>query len=158
MLEVRNLPRAALPQPAPSPTELIETTIDSQRGGMVWRRAFPGTLDQIPHARHMVRFLLGDCPRRDDAELIASELAGNAVRHTWSGHDQGTFVVEVSRTGQVVTVAVYDRGRGGTPRFGTRCEAVAEFGRGLAIVVALADQVGYEGSGEHGHRVWARLS
>ncbi|WP_181871349.1 ATP-binding protein [Sphaerisporangium album] len=136
----------------------IDAMNDFQGGGMIWRRAFTGTPDQIPHARQLVRVLLADCPRRDDAELIASELAGNAVRHTRSGHAGGEFVVEVARSGQAVTVAVYDSGSDGTPRFGTPCPTGDEYGRGLSIVVALADEVGYEAFRERGHRIWAHLT
>ncbi|MEU4511987.1 ATP-binding protein [Nonomuraea wenchangensis] len=137
--------------------ELIEAMIDLGPGGLIWRRTFPGTEDQVPQARHFARYLLADSSRRDDAELVVAELTTNAIRHTGSGRSRGTFIVELARTTVAVTVAVYDCGWGGVPRFGLRCRTHAERGRGLAIVAAVADEVGHEGDDQVGHRVWATL-
>ncbi|MGN9782532.1 ATP-binding protein [Nonomuraea sp. ZG12] len=137
--------------------EHIDAMIDLHPGGLTWRRTFPGTLDQIPYARHFTRYLLAESDHRHDAELITGELAANAVRHTTSGRSNGTFIVEISRTTATTTIGVYDYGRGGVPRFGRLFGIDAEHGRGLAIVAALADQFGYEGDEEIGHRVWARM-
>ncbi|MGW6501768.1 ATP-binding protein [Nonomuraea angiospora] len=131
--------------------------IDLNPGGLAWRRTFPGTPDQLRHARHFVRYLLADSQCQDDAELIVAERAANAVQHTSSGHPHGTFIVEITRTTATVTVAVYDCGWGGTPRFGVRGRAYAERGRGLAVVASIADQIDYEGNDEVGHKVWARI-
>ncbi|MFC4585421.1 ATP-binding protein [Sphaerisporangium corydalis] len=136
--------------------------------GLVWSRAFPGRLDQAAHARRFVRFLLEDTPCADDAELIVSELAGNALRHTRSGTEGGSFLVEVTlarppgtpgvreRGGYVgVLISVHDDGGGGVPRLldhGT--PPGAENGRGLAIVTALATRVGFQGAPTLGHTVW----
>ncbi len=139
--------------------ELINTMIDLHPGGLTWRRTFPGTLDQIPQARRFVRFLLADSPTQEDAELIASELSTNAIRHTSSGGPHGTFIVEVTRTVTTVRIAVYDSGWGGIPKFAkhpTR-RPTTESGRGLAIVSALATETGYEGTDDIGHMVWATL-
>jgi hypothetical protein len=65
-------------QPCHVKRELVEAMIDLHPGGMVWRRTFPGTFDQIPAARHFTRFLLLDSPCRDDAEQIVAELADQA--------------------------------------------------------------------------------
>jgi serine/threonine-protein kinase RsbW len=137
--------------------ELVEAMIDLPPATMLWRRIFPGTADQVPQARHFTRFLLADAPCRDDAELIVSELTGNAVRHTSSAEKGGTFILEISRTVEAVRLAVYDCGWGGIPRFAVRCRTDAECGRGLAIVTALADAVGHEGSDDVGHMVWATM-
>jgi len=152
--------RGQATSPDPSGTVLrehIDAMIDLHPGGLTWRRAFPGTLDQIPHTRRFARYLLADSDHRHDAELIAGELAANAVRHTASGQPHGTFIVEIARTTTTITIAVYDCGWGGVPRFGRLFGIDAEYGRGLAIVAALADEVGYEGDEEVGHRVWARM-
>jgi serine/threonine-protein kinase RsbW len=138
-------------------SELVEAMIDLPPAAMLWRRIFPGTPDQVPQARHFTRFLLADAPCRDDAELIVSELTGNAVRHTSSAEKGGTFILEISRTAEAVRIAVYDCGWGGIPRFAARCRTDAECGRGLAIVTALADAAGYKGSDDVGHMVWATL-
>ncbi|MEU6712775.1 ATP-binding protein [Nonomuraea sp. NPDC046802] len=135
----------------------VNAMIELTPGGLAWRRGFPGTLDQVAEARYFARFLLADSARKDDAELIVTELAANAVQHTSSGHLYGTFIVEITRTTTVITIAVNDCGWGGTPHFGVRCSGNAQHGRGLTLVAALADQVGYDGDDESGHRVWARL-
>jgi hypothetical protein len=71
--------------------------------------------------------------------------------------EQRPFIVELTRTTATITLAVYDCGWGGVPRFGARCRTNAEHGRGLAIVAALADQAGYDGDDAIGHRVWAKI-
>jgi len=144
-------------QPCPVKPELVDAMIDLYPGGLVWRRTFPGSHDQIPLARHFARFLLADSARQDDAEQIVAELAANAVQHSSSGRSQGTFIVEFARTTSTITIAVYDCGWGGTPRFGRQCRTNAERGRGLAVVAALADQIGYDGDDAIGHRVWAKI-
>ncbi|MFI7703260.1 ATP-binding protein [Nonomuraea sp. NPDC049480] len=144
-------------QPTTVQRELIDAMIDLHPGGLTWRRTFPGAPDQIPHARHFTRYLLVDSPCQDDAELIVAELATNAVLHTGSGRSNGTFIVEISRTTTTITVAVYDCGWGGIPRFDLPCRTSAKRGRGLAIVAAVADQIGYEGNDEVGHKIWARI-
>jgi serine/threonine-protein kinase RsbW len=141
------------------PPELVAAMIELQPGGLVWRRVFAGTADQVPEARRFIRYLLADAdePLRQDAELIVSELAGNAVRHTSSGGRHGTFIVEMTRTVEQIRVAVYDCGWGGVPKL-TPCRTGADCGRGLAIVAELADATGYEGSDDVGHVVWATLT
>lgn len=145
------------PPAAPIPREHVEATIDLHPGGLTWRRTFRGTLDQIPHARHFVRYLLADSPCQDEAEQIVAELGANALRHTASNQPCGTFIVAITWTITAVTVAVYDCGWSGVPQFGRRCRTDAEDGRGLAIVATLADEVGCEGGDESGHRVWATI-
>ncbi|MGP3918667.1 ATP-binding protein [Nonomuraea sp. 10N515B] len=137
--------------------ELVDAMIELEPGGMTWRRTFAGAPDQIPQARHFTRYLLADDPCQDDAELIISELAANALKHTSSGLPRGTFIAEITRTTSAVTLAVYDCGWGGVPRLGLPHRIGAEEGRGLALVSAIADSVGYEGDEEVGHKVWATI-
>ncbi|MEU7829120.1 MULTISPECIES: ATP-binding protein [unclassified Nonomuraea] len=156
------IPRQRDQDPSAGPShpvlrEHIDAMIDLHPGGLNWRRTFPGTPDQIPHARHFARYLLADAPCRDDAEQIVAELAANALQHTSSGSPRGTFIVEITRTTAMITVAVYDCGWGGRPHFGAAFRTDAERGRGLALVAAIADQVGCEGEKEVGHRVWAKI-
>ncbi|MER5423731.1 ATP-binding protein [Streptosporangium roseum] len=140
--------------------ELIDAMLRLFPSGLTWRRTFPGRPDQIPQARHFVRFLLTDAPCRDDAEQIVAELAGNAVSHTASGDPHGTFIVEVLRRPATIRITVYDHGRGGTPRFdrGGHAGPLDEHGRGLALVAALASEVGCRGTRAVGHAVWAQFS
>lgn len=50
------------------------------------RRMFPGHADQIAHARDFTRRALGACPVLDEAILLVSELASNAIEHTATGN------------------------------------------------------------------------
>ncbi|MFC4586810.1 ATP-binding protein [Sphaerisporangium corydalis] len=102
--------------------------------GLVWRRVFTGTLDQVPQARRFVRFLLKDIACVDVAELVVSELAGNALCHTRSGHPGGWFMVEVvlgAGNGRGdgpadVLITVHDCGGGGIPRLAGPSRTAAE--------------------------------
>ncbi|MEU9884170.1 ATP-binding protein [Sphaerisporangium sp. NPDC051011] len=148
---------------------------------LIWRRAFPGTPDQASEARKFVRVLLGGTAFASDSELIVGELAGNAIRHTASGKPGGHFTVEIAfrssrrrpASGPVraasVLLTVYDLGGGNVPRirdddrrrvpYGAEEDLpIDENGRGLAIVTAVADRVGYQGTPATGHRVWAYLT
>ncbi len=59
---------------------------------------FPGLPAIVPSARRFVRGILADSPRSGDIELVASELASNAIRHTPSGEPGGEFTITI-RTG-----------------------------------------------------------
>jgi serine/threonine-protein kinase RsbW len=49
---------------------------------------YPGRVDQLHHVRRAVASYLAGCAAADDAVLIASELAANAILHSRSraGH------------------------------------------------------------------------
>ncbi|MFC5829319.1 ATP-binding protein [Nonomuraea insulae] len=157
MPDITLIPRQRDRSPTLVSREHVDAMIDLYPGGLTWRRTFRGTLDQIPHARHFVRYLLADSLCHEDAEQVVAELAANAVQHTASNDPGGTFIIEITRTAAEVTIAVYDCGWTGVPLFGRRCRTDVEHGRGLAIVAALAEEVGYEGGDETGHRVWATI-
>lgn len=142
--------------PAEPPGSLIESAYGAVE--MSWQRLFPGHSDQVPNARRFVRALLTDTAHANDAELIVSELAGNALRHSRSGGPDGHFLVELRR-GKMIRIAVYDIGGGGVPRLPGPQEPTlfGEGGRGLFMVAALAESVGCEGSPATGHVVWACL-
>lgn len=124
----------------------------------------------MAQARRLVRFLLADTPCADDAELIVSELAGNALRHSRSGDADGSFTVEVvlgrasplRHGGEAIgiLITVHDQGGNGVPWFRREQppDPNEENGRGLATVAALATRTGYQGGPTIGHRVWAYLS
>ena len=78
------------------------------------RRVFAGSRDQVRQARDFVARVLGGCPAKDDAVLLASELATNAITHTASG-DGGRFTVTVYQAGTWVRVEVHDAGSATTP-------------------------------------------
>ncbi|WP_052489012.1 ATP-binding protein [Streptomyces sp. 150FB] len=88
-------------------------------------------------AREQVRILLADVASCvDDAVLIASELVGNAVRHTAGGPD--CLAIEIDADQVVVTVhdAGDDHGDVRVPAPSER-DPLAESGRGLWLVEML---------------------
>jgi len=131
-------------QPVTAPVEISAT--------------YPGIPGSVAAVRRFVRKTLADCPRLDDLELIASELATNAIRHTPSGHHSGTFTITVRHQPGAAYMEVADLGARPwrwTPR--TRGHLAAH-GRGLLIVTALADQVGHRTSRGRHQITWARLT
>ncbi|MEU4683162.1 ATP-binding protein [Streptomyces xinghaiensis] len=113
----------------------------------VHRRTFPGRPEEIRNARRFTVQCLGDPATAAPAELVVSELATNAVRHTASGAPAGTFQVVLDRTGPAVTVSVTDAGTTDTKPEFHHPDAEALCGRGLGIVAALAERV--EVYGDH---------
>jgi serine/threonine-protein kinase RsbW len=109
-----------------------------------------GSPDQVGRVRAKMRTWLGDCPRADDAVLIASEFAANAVLHSASRGEVFTVRCEVFR--DYIWVEVEDLG-------GTwLCRQRDDRPHGLDIVTALVgDAWGVETAA--GCRVtWARVS
>lgn len=112
-----------------------------------------GSVDQAARVRGFVAALLPDCPALDDMLLVADEFVVNALRHTKSGRVEGTFTVEVRCWPDRVLIAVTDQG-GPTEPMATEADELAESGRGLRMVAALADSWGWHGS-ERGRKVTA---
>ncbi|GGL42456.1 ATP-binding protein [Planomonospora parontospora] len=129
-------------------------------GPLLWRRRFPGRGDQAASARRLVRLLLDDTPRAEDAEWITAEFVSNALLHTRSGQPDGSFVVEVQRGSRSARITVHDLGGEGVPAFNAvpRGPEVGEHGHGLRGVAELADKTGVSGDPVVGHAVWARLT
>ncbi|MEV7965330.1 ATP-binding protein [Sphaerisporangium sp. NPDC088356] len=149
-------------------------------GRMVWRRVFPGLVEQAPRARALVRCLLADTCWADDAVFVTAELINNALLHTRSGRPGGYFVVELIRQPSSVRIGVYDLGGGGSPDVAGAVEKAGpgghpalgtapdpnteitwdlpEDGRGLMTVRRLAWRVGCDGDPAAGHLVWAVLT
>lgn len=125
----------------------------------------PGSPEEVARARRWTRDVLRDSPCADDAALIVSELAANAVLHTSSGdgsaggegRDGGTFHVSVAVSAAVVSISVTDSG--GTKSSPTVERPGAEdiHGRGLAMVTALAHHVETRGD-RNGRTVTAHLT
>jgi serine/threonine-protein kinase RsbW len=78
--------------------------------GAACTRAFPGRLDQIRQARALMADFLPGQPGTDDAVLLISELAANAVNHSASGQPGGTFTVRAYLTGTGLYAEVEDQG------------------------------------------------
>ncbi|MCG5220588.1 ATP-binding protein [Streptosporangium soli] len=127
---------------------------------MAWRCVFPGEIEQVRHARRMVEALFAGTGRENDAGLIVSELATNALRHTRSGHPEGWFGVEVRLPDHgPAYLGVCDLGGAGIPRFKRQQaeQGPSAGGLGLPIVKVLAVQLSRIGRPETGHTVWAYL-
>ncbi|MFJ1672014.1 ATP-binding protein [Streptomyces bottropensis] len=120
-----------------------------------WCRAFPGLPDQVAEARHFVAALLQERGVADDAVLVVSELATNAVRHTLSGSAGGWFLVVVAFRADGVRLEVVDQGGDNVPEM---CEVVSQDngGRGLWLVSACAKDWGVKDV-PSGRTVWADL-
>jgi anti-sigma regulatory factor (Ser/Thr protein kinase) len=122
----------------------------------------------VPAARRFVVDALtawGEGHHVEDAELVVSELTGNAALH--AGARFMYVTVQRSNEARGVRVAVEDDGPVGADALHVRAPAVAEgpldwtelpaTGRGLAIVATLAAQWGVEET-PRGKRVWADLA
>ena len=115
------------------------------------RSQFPGAAEYVGQVRHWLRAALGTCPIADDAVLLVSELATNALTHSASGLG-GTFAVTVSHRSSDVRVEIADQGGPWTPDM-TGDEL---HGRGLLIVGSLARAWGITGD-DSGRTVWFEL-
>ena len=112
---------------------------------------YPGRADQVRHVRHAIARHLAGCPAADDAILIASELASNAVLH--SASRDGFFTVRAELHPDYVWVEAEDLG-------GLwHCKQPDGRPHGLDVVQALTgpDNWGTETTTNGGRVVWARL-
>jgi anti-sigma regulatory factor (Ser/Thr protein kinase) len=138
------------------------------RGGMIVRQqvakttvtsfTYPGIPESVPVVRRLVRAILVHSPRVDDVELIAAELVTNAISHTPSGHEGGAFTITVKQGPGRARLEVADLGTVPWHPAHPNRDGMAEHGRGLEIVAALADDVGYGVSDGHNRLSWAALS
>lgn len=123
---------------------------------MIWSQTYPGIQSMVPAIRAFVRAMLDGSPRQEDAELIATELGTNSLRHTPSGAG-GQVRLDISVLHGYARIAVTDEGAGGWENNTlSETDEEEESGRGLQIVVALADKVGHEVT-DSGQTVWAEL-
>ena len=113
-----------------------------------------GEAAQVRAARQFVAELLGnDWPDVDEAVLLTSELAANAVLHSASGRPGGKFTVRATvQPRDYLWVEVEDEGGPWTQAVGD-----GEPGHGLDIVSTIADDWGKDGSPMTGWIVWARV-
>ena len=111
----------------------------------------------MPEARAFVARALVGCPARETLLTCVSELAANAIAHTASGSG-GMFAVEVIRPADgVALIAVTDAGSLREPSVHD-ADDLAEGGRGLALVAALASSWGHHRSAGGGRTVWAEAT
>jgi serine/threonine-protein kinase RsbW len=88
--------------------------------------------------------------RADDILLVASELAANAIRH-----GRPPAILRLDYSAATVRVTVSDHGVSGEPAV---LDAATDMGhgRGMAMVQALADEVGWHRDGDR-LDVWAEF-
>jgi serine/threonine-protein kinase RsbW len=112
---------------------------------------YPGRADQVQLARRAVARYLAGCPAADDAVLIVSELAANAVVHSASRGEFFTVRAEVHA--DYVWVETEDLGGP------WHCSQPDDRPHGLDVIGALAgpDGWGVEPTSDGGRVVWVRL-
>ncbi|MEY9858522.1 serine/threonine-protein kinase RsbW [Catenulispora sp. GAS73] len=132
-----------------------------------WSRSFDGIPECVSEVREHTRGLLGGCEGADLVELVASELAGNAIRHSDSGEPGGQFTVHLAAFADRWQVRVDDEGGSTVPHV---CELPpietvedldrfsneVEDGRGLALVAAVSSAWGVLGD-QAARAVWAEI-
>lgn len=126
-------------RPAPTPEAVLE---------------LPQDLGSVRSARRFVRKTLGEwdlLPLLDDALLVVSELAANAITHAGS-----EYRIRLTATPRSVRIEVRDCGEG-TPEPQPQ-SMTSESGRGLLMVAAIAASWGIERSDDRRKLVWAELA
>ena len=114
----------------------------------------PDELSSVSQARRFVKEKLrawGIAELIDDALLVVSELAANALTHAHS-----SYRISLAATPVALRIEVADAGAG-TPEPQPLTET-EEHGRGLHLVDALAASWGMEAADTGGKRVWAELA
>jgi anti-sigma regulatory factor (Ser/Thr protein kinase) len=132
--------------------DLLESV--GQRGDTRAEIELPDELSSVAEARRFVKQRLRDWGIReplDDALLVVSELAANALTHAHS-----SYAIRLSATPYVLRIEVDDSGAG-TPEPQPLTDT-EEHGRGLHLVDALAASWGMESAESGGKRVWAELA
>jgi serine/threonine-protein kinase RsbW len=127
-----------------------------ERGDMLTTIRLPATASSAAKFRHQIASELSQSAIStavlDDVLLVATELISNAIRHAEPLGD-GQVTVSWRVQGREVTVEVSDGGGGGEPRV-RQVSTRDTYGRGLALVEALATRWGVEHTST-GTTVWA---
>lgn len=142
--------------PPGTTAEYLVTLLDKvgRHGRQTVREHFAGDPASVPRARRFVTRELGQWhidAVRDEAALVVTELAANAVDHAHSD-----FEVRLALTDRALRVEVLDNGHGTPdPRPPT---AGSERGRGLLLVSAMSAAWGVDDVVDDGKVVWAELA
>jgi serine/threonine-protein kinase RsbW len=129
------------------------TTTAAAAGTRRHTGTYPAEPGQVRHARAALAGWLAGCPQADEAILIASEFAANAVLHSAS-RDGGAFTLRAEDCRDCLSIEVEDAGgpwRGGPPDDGRA--------HGFDVVAAITGPGNWGIEGDTRGRVaWARLS
>jgi anti-sigma regulatory factor (Ser/Thr protein kinase) len=125
---------------------------------MAWSATFAPDAGSVRRARAWLDDALVDsgvaAAIRDDALLVAGELAGNAVRHA-----RTEFTVSACVERETLRIEVFDRDTRPPALLGLDDDSTS--GRGLHLVAAVADDWGWhtadDDAGVSGKVVWAAL-
>jgi anti-sigma regulatory factor (Ser/Thr protein kinase) len=104
----------------------------------------PPVPTSVPQSRHRVSAWLDDSgivldpASRDDVLVVVTELVTNGVLH--DGGDAIAVCAEADQRGVSLDIETADSTSGAATRYRTLSDA-GEYGRGLAIVQALADDI-----------------
>jgi hypothetical protein len=130
----------------------LSTAAASGSYGPAAMRTYPFSRDAPAAARHFTVGMLRDWAAgdiADDAALVVTELAANAILHAHSA-----FTVLLSAHGDLVRISVRDA----SPVPGAPGAALAPAPlHGLGVVDALASRWGVESLGNAGKTVWVEL-
>ncbi|WP_370347865.1 ATP-binding protein [Catenulispora sp. MAP5-51] len=132
-----------------------------------WSRDFEGLPEHLTEVREFTRLVAGGRDGADLIEMVASELAGNAIQHSGSGGPGGKFTLQVVDCQDRWQIRVVDEGGPIVPHV---CELAsidtieeldklgneAEAGRGLAMVAAVSSAWGVLGD-QTARIVWAEI-
>ncbi|GIH95399.1 ATP-binding protein [Planobispora siamensis] len=116
-----------------------------------------GRPERVADAREFVADALRGTSFVDDAVLMVSEVAANAVRHTASGCTGGSYTVIVGPTddGAGFRVEVHDAGAASVPCVRRAPgDADGTNGRGVTIMDLLATRWGFEREADQHTVVW----
>ena len=131
------------------------TTVEQSAESMTeYERTYAGWADQVCNVRHDVAEHLDKCPAADDAVLVVSEFATNAILHSRSRGRH--FRIRVQRYRNHVRVECQDAS--GVWRGRRRDDDRLH---GLAVVEALTGGPagwGVQTTSDGGRIVWARLT
>lgn len=111
--------------------------------------SLPGLPESARAARELTAVCLAGCPAAADAVLCVDELVANAVQHSRSGLPGGMVTVRIAvAAGEWLRVEVEDQGP--LAAVPAQRDALDEGGRGLMLVVGLADVFGADAAkGQH---------
>jgi serine/threonine-protein kinase RsbW len=126
-----------------------------------WTVDLPGSPCIVPFARRWVGEILRDragigAEVVEDMQLIASELTTNCVRHSLAA-EGGEVRLRIRLQGDALRLEVEDGGALTGPEVCWTGKDAADFGRGLAIIAQIADEMGDETTPAGGRLAWAEM-